>query len=62
MGNIPAIPGRRAGLCRVFYIDIPGAGPRAAQRLEAAGHRFARFDRTWHERARRDNPDWPALP
>jgi len=47
---------------RVFYIDMPAAGPRAAQRLEAAQHRFARFDQAWHERARRDNPSWPAVP
>jgi AcrR family transcriptional regulator len=47
---------------RVFYVGMPSAGPRAVQRLEAAQHRFARFDRAWHERARRDHPDWPAVP
>ena len=47
---------------RAFYIDMPAAGPRAVQRLEAAGHSFARMTRTWHERARRENPSWPAVP
>jgi AcrR family transcriptional regulator len=47
---------------RVFYVDMPGAGPHAVQRLQDAGHRFARFNRAWHQRARRDNPDWPAVP
>jgi AcrR family transcriptional regulator len=47
---------------RVFYIDMPAAGPRAARRLQEAGHRFARFNQAWHERARCVNPDWPAVP
>jgi hypothetical protein len=47
---------------RAFYIDMPAAGPRAVRRLEAAQHAFARMDRAWHERARRDNPGWPAVP
>ncbi|MBO0775128.1 MAG: TetR/AcrR family transcriptional regulator [Actinobacteria bacterium] len=47
---------------RAFYIDMPAAGPRAAQRLEAAQHSFARMNRAWHERARRDHPSWPAVP
>ena len=36
--------------------------PRAVQRLEAAGHSFARMTRAWHERARREHPSWPAVP
>ncbi|HEY4462800.1 MAG TPA: helix-turn-helix domain-containing protein [Streptosporangiaceae bacterium] len=47
---------------RVFYIDMPAAGPRAVQRLEAAQHRYADLNQTWHERARARNPDWPAVP
>jgi AcrR family transcriptional regulator len=47
---------------RVFYIDMPAAGPRAVQRLEAAQHRYADLNQTWHERARTRNPDWPAVP
>ncbi len=47
---------------RAFYIDMPAAGPRAVERLEAAQHRFAQMTRTWHERGRRDNPSWPDVP
>lgn len=47
---------------RAFYIDMPAAGPQAVGRLDAAQHRFAALNRTWHERARRDNPAWPVVP
>ena len=47
---------------RAFYIDMPAAGARAVQRIEAAQHNFARLNRAWHERARHDHPDWPAVP
>jgi AcrR family transcriptional regulator len=47
---------------RVFYIDMPAAGPRAVGRLEAAGRQFADLNRTWHQRARERHPDWPAVP
>ena len=47
---------------RAFYVDMPAAGPRAVRRLEAAGHSFARMTHAWHERARRENPSWPAVP
>jgi AcrR family transcriptional regulator len=47
---------------RAFYIDMPVAGPRAVRQLEAAQHGFARLNRAWHERARRDHPGWPAVP
>lgn len=47
---------------RAFYIDMPAAGARAVQRLEGAQHAYARMTRAWHERARRDNPSWPAVP
>ena len=47
---------------RAFYIDMPVAGPRAVRQLEAAQHGFARLNRAWHERARREHPGWPAVP
>ena len=47
---------------RAFYIEMPAAGARAVQRLEVAQHSFARMTRKWHERARRENPSWPAVP
>lgn len=47
---------------RVFYIDMPAAGPRAVERLQAAGLRFAEINAKWHRRARTRHPDWPAVP
>jgi AcrR family transcriptional regulator len=47
---------------RAFYVDMPAAGPRAVARLEAAQHNFARLNQAWHEHARREHPDWPAVP
>jgi AcrR family transcriptional regulator len=47
---------------RAFYVDMPMAGPRAVRQLEAAQHGFARLNRAWHERARRDHPGWPVVP
>ncbi|HEX4658180.1 MAG TPA: TetR/AcrR family transcriptional regulator [Streptosporangiaceae bacterium] len=47
---------------RAFYIDMPVAGPRAVRQIEAGLHGFARLNRVWHERARRDHPSWPAVP
>jgi AcrR family transcriptional regulator len=47
---------------RVFYIDMPTAGPRAVRQIEAALHAFAGLNRAWHERARHDHPAWPVVP
>lgn len=47
---------------RVFYIDMPPAGPTAAERVHVAAEQYAGINRRWHERARRRNPDWPAVP
>jgi AcrR family transcriptional regulator len=47
---------------RVFYIDMPAAGPVAVARLHAATERFAGVNRKWHERARARHPEWPAVP
>ena len=40
----------------------PTAGPRAVRQIEAGLHGYARMNRAWHERARRDHPSWPAVP
>lgn len=47
---------------RVFYIDMPAAGPRAVERLEVAGRLFADLNCRWHQRARERHPEWPAVP
>ena len=63
--------GCRAYLCfladepafaRVFFIDMPAAGPATVERLQAAGSRFAEINAKWHRRARTRHPDWPAVP
>lgn len=47
---------------RVFFVDMPAAGPRAVDRLQAAGCRFAEMTAKWHRRARDRHPGWPAVP
>ena len=47
---------------RVFYIDMPAAGPTAVERLQDAGFRFAELNAKWHRRARTRHPEWPAVP
>jgi AcrR family transcriptional regulator len=47
---------------RVFYVHMPTAGARAADRLNAAPGLFAELNQKWHERAREHHPDWPAVP
>jgi AcrR family transcriptional regulator len=47
---------------RVFYIDMPAAGPDAVERLHAANEQFAQINRAWHDRARDHHPEWPAVP
>jgi hypothetical protein len=47
---------------RVFYIDMPTAGPDAVERLQDAGFRFAELNAKWHRRARARHPEWPAVP
>jgi AcrR family transcriptional regulator len=47
---------------RVFYIHMPTAGPRAADRLDAAPGLFADLNQKWHQRARRHHPEWPSVP
>ncbi len=44
---------------RVFYIHMPAAGPRAADRLEAGTGLFADLNQKWHQRAREHHPEWP---
>ncbi|MGH3279792.1 MAG: TetR/AcrR family transcriptional regulator [Trebonia sp.] len=55
LGNEPAF-------ARVFYIDMPAAGPAAVERLRGAGFRFAELNAKWHRRARIRHPEWPAVP
>ena len=47
---------------KIFYVDMPAAGPRAWERLDAAQHRYAVLNQAWHERARTRHPEWPAVP
>lgn len=47
---------------RVFYVDMPTAGPRAVGRLDAAAGLFAELNQRWHEHARRHHPQWPSVP
>ena len=47
---------------RVLYVEMPTAGPAAAERLDAASHRFADLNRKWHRRARTRHPEWPSVP
>jgi AcrR family transcriptional regulator len=54
--------GDEPAFARVFYIEMPAAGPTAANRLQAAAHLFAEINSTWHERARERHPDWPPIP
>ena len=51
-----------SAFARVFYIDMPAAGPVAVERLQAAGRRFAELNARWHQRARGRHPDWPVVP
>jgi AcrR family transcriptional regulator len=47
---------------RVFYVDMPGSGVAAIERLRTATCKFADINRKWHERALERHPDWPAVP
>ena len=47
---------------KVFYVDMPAAGPRAVDQLARAQHRYADLNQAWHDQARRRHPDWPAVP
>ena len=47
---------------RVFYLHMQAAGAASARRLDAGPRIFAGLNRTWHERARKQHPDWPAVP
>lgn len=49
-------------VAKVFYMDMPGAGPLAADRLAGAVRLVADLNRRWHERARARHPEWPAVP
>jgi AcrR family transcriptional regulator len=47
---------------RVLFVEMPAAGPAAAERLDAASHRIADLNRKWHRRARTRHPEWPCVP
>jgi len=47
---------------KVFYIHMPGAGPRAADPVDAGPRRFADLNQKWHQRARERHPEWPSVP
>jgi AcrR family transcriptional regulator len=47
---------------RVFYVEMPAAGPRAVERIEAAGCLYAEMTAKWHRRARGRHAEWPAVP
>jgi AcrR family transcriptional regulator len=53
---------KEPAFARVFYVEMSAAGPRAVDRIDAAQHRFAGLNRTWHQRARTRNPEWPTVP
>ncbi|HWC84357.1 MAG TPA: TetR/AcrR family transcriptional regulator [Pseudonocardiaceae bacterium] len=53
---------REPEFARLFYIDLLSAGPRAVARLEEAQEQFARLNEVWHQRARREHPEWPQVP
>jgi AcrR family transcriptional regulator len=47
---------------RVFYIEMPVAGPHSVERLHAAGDRYTEINAKWHLRARTRHPEWPEVP
>jgi AcrR family transcriptional regulator len=47
---------------RVFYVELPGVGSRAQERLQTAHAQWAELNRRWHERALQRNPSWPHVP
>lgn len=47
---------------RIFYVDMPGAGPQAWPDIEAAQRQFAELNRAWHEHALPRRPGWPRVP
>lgn len=47
---------------RVFYVELPGAGPQAQVRLQASYGRWGELNQRWHDRARQRRPDWPQVP
>src|SRR5205807_1678537 len=47
---------------RAFYVDMPATGAAGVAKLDDAQRRFADVNREWHERARRQHPNWPKVP
>jgi AcrR family transcriptional regulator len=47
---------------RCMLIELPATGPEGLKARLAAHRQIAAILRTWHHQARRDHPDWPAVP
>ena len=47
---------------RIFYVEMPGAGPEAWPDIEGAQQQFAELNRLWHEHALPRRPGWPRVP
>jgi AcrR family transcriptional regulator len=47
---------------RVFYVEMPAAGPAAVERLQASVTWYTDINAKWHRQARTRHPDWPAVP
>jgi AcrR family transcriptional regulator len=47
---------------RMFFLETPAAGPEAIARYQHCRERFVDSLRTWHDHARRQHGDWPAVP
>lgn len=47
---------------RCMLIELPASGPAGLQARLAAHRQIATLLRAWHHGARRDHPEWPAVP
>jgi len=47
---------------RCMLVELPAIGPAGLEARLTAHRQIAALLRTWHHRARRDHPDWPAVP
>jgi len=47
---------------KVFYIEMPVAGPHSVERLHASASRYTEINAKWHRRARARHPEWPEVP
>jgi len=47
---------------RVFYLELPSAGPNAVTQLVEAQRQYAHLNEVWHRRARKTHPELPDVP